>query len=215
MMHMNMHTAILQALTAGWNPPAAFDLRDAADRVASIHDNCHVEFALLLATAVMASDDGACPDALLGRSVDLLDQRFAKRNDTLRNLPDGVQPYQIRAIVEARVADVVRAREASASGFADKALTSMVKQLQIRHPEMGLNYGYIGNSDLYGGSRWDDRSWGISTRFIDGDTRSTVRFGGVPTCQLGQLMVMAERDLAAWCVKQEARFAAGDIRRAA
>lgn len=209
-----MHIMVLAALDAGWNPPAAFDLRHSADQVDSVYTWHNVQLSLLLAAAVVAADDGQCPDALLGRSVDLLDQRFAKRNDTLRALPEGVQPFQLRALIETHVADIKRANEATASGFADRALASMVKQLQAKHPELGLSYGYIGNCDLYG-SRWDDRSWGISTRFVDRETRSSVRFGGVPTCQLGRMMIMAERDLAAWCLKQEERFAGGTILRAA
>ena len=117
------------------------------------------------------------------------------------------------AIVEGRLAELARATEATRSGLASKALESMVKQLQTLHPDLGLSFGYIGNCDLYGGTNWDDRSWGISTRFIDRETRLTVRFGGVPTFMMGRLMINAERDLADWCVKQEERFRTGGVSR--
>lgn len=93
------------------------------------------------------------------------------------------------------------------------ALEQLAKDLAAKHPRLGLSFGYLGNCDLLGG-QWDDRSWMVFAKLatLRCVGACDVHFGGVHTDHLASLFTQAQAHLADWCVEQEHRLDAGEIR---
>lgn len=124
---------------------------------------------------------------------------------------DGTVSGMCRAIDE-RLASFRAARIAAEDGSAVARCHELLKEMQARHPRLGLTFGYIGNCDF--GGRFDDRSWKFFTALATPACIGAcdVSFGGQRTAQLGKLMQTAERELGAWCRTQEDRLDAGEVR---
>ncbi len=92
-------------------------------------------------------------------------------------------------------------------------LEQLVHDLAAKHPRLGLSFGYIGNCDFLGG-QWDDRSWMVFAKLATWRCVGAcdIHFGGVHTDHLASLLTHAQARLADWCVEQERRLDAGEIR---
>ena len=114
----------------------------------------------------------------------------------------------IEGIVDERIrADGMSLDEANAM------LRSMVLELSILFPSLGLSFGYIGNCDLGCGPKYDDRSWKIFTKLATGASScSDVSWGGYPSQHLGRMAIDAEKALEDWCHATEKRLEEGEIR---
>lgn len=118
----------------------------------------------------------------------------------------------VLAAVQAKIAqdeaDRTRAQVANPSTI----IGEIVKAAAAQHPRLGLSFGYIGN--VWPGPNGDDRSWRVFTKLATPRCYSgcDIRFGQMPTAQLGDLLVAVERRLPAWLDEQERRLDAGEIR---
>lgn len=163
----------------------------------------------LLAWAV--TYDGQIP-ALFSESQARTASSFSLRNPVIRTSPGTIDG--IAALISDVIADAQRADRATRNGQANQTLRSMQQAMDRKYPELGLTFGYVGNCDLMS-DRWDDRSWKFFTKCATPACHNAcdVSFGGVPTTQMGRLMIQAERELDDWCAQQQQLLADGEIRR--
>jgi len=71
-------------------------------------------------------------------------------------------------------------------------LNNLAEELQLKYPWLEITFGYIGNCDIIGGARFDDRSWRFWYRKLDGSTGNLSC--AFPTKDLHQLLELGLRE---------------------
>ncbi len=171
---------------------------------------------MLACTVLRANLEGPCPAQLYpslfadahGRSQ----SGFAMRSPDVRAL-SGTADEQV-GIIRAKLGQFAEARSIVEDGTADARIRATMELLRPRFPDLNLSFGYVGNCSFGGPRGYDDRSWKVFTTLATPRCLNAcdVSFGGQPTAYLGKLVQLVESDLEPWCVEQQRRLDAGEIR---
>lgn len=158
-----------------------------------------------VAYILTANQDADCPDLLKRQLEATCTSPLAKRNRITRKSYPGTD---ILPLLEADLARTERIETMSPEEARD-GLQEMVELARQRHPKLGLRFGFIGNTAMFGApGNNSDRSWYIFTNAASANVHE-YKFGGQGSDKLPALLVDAEERLDDWLVHLDSEMAAG------